>query len=104
MFEERLRQGLVQPGEEMTLGRPDSSLSLPMKRLSRRLICGGNTKGDRRELKRDVLIGKDCEEKLLPCEDGKAVEQVSHRTCEISVLRGFQLAIGQSPEQAGLIL
>lgn len=31
----------------MTLGRPSSSLSLPMERLSRRLVCGRNTKDDR---------------------------------------------------------
>lgn len=63
----------------MTLGRPNSSLSLPMKRLFRRLVCGGNAKGDRHKLKRDVQTGKGYKEKLFTHEDSQAVEQVAHR-------------------------
>lgn len=55
MYDERLRWAVVQPGEQVTSGRPSSSLSLHVKWLLRKLVCGGNAKGDRHKLKQEMI-------------------------------------------------
>lgn len=59
----------------MTSGRPSSSLSPPVKWLLRKLVCGGNTKGDRHKLKQEMVR----QEKL---------REASWRSC-FDVIAGF---------------
>ena len=82
--EERLRVGAVQPGEEKTLGRPQSNLPVPegaykkaREGLSTR-VYRDRTRGDVFKLK-EGRFRLDIRKKLF--KGGEAQEQVAQRSC-----------------------
>lgn len=69
LYEERLRWAVVQPGEQVTSGRPSSSLSLHVKWLLRKLVCGG----DRHKLKQEMIR----QEKLRKASQGSCFDLIA---------------------------
>ncbi|KAK4831240.1 hypothetical protein QYF61_016472, partial [Mycteria americana] len=104
-YEDRLRVGVVQPGEEKALGRPYSSL--PVSEGGLQEIWRGTF------YKGMVVVGQgvmalNCKrirykEEILDYEGGEALEQVTQRSCDCPIPGSVQGQVGWGFEQPGLV-